>query len=49
MAGLILWQSRQEAEHGAEHATEVPEATAWFTHISESHGIEHLTVASADA
>jgi hypothetical protein len=22
----------------------VPEAAAWFTHISESRGIEHLTV-----
>jgi hypothetical protein len=42
---VILWQSRPEAEHAAE----VPEAAAWFTHISESRGIEHLTVASADA
>jgi hypothetical protein len=29
----------------AKHVTEVPEAAAWFTHISESRGIEHLTVA----
>ncbi len=46
---VILWQSRPEAEHAAEHAADVPEAAAWFAHISESRGIEHLTVASADA
>ncbi len=42
---VILWQSREEAEYAARHVTEVPEAAAWFTHIGESRGIEHLTVA----
>lgn len=41
---VILWRSREDTEHAARHVTEVPEATDWFTHISESHGIEHLSV-----
>ena len=46
---VILWQSREDAEHAAAHAADVPEAAAWFSHISESCGIEHLTVTSAGA
>jgi len=46
---VILWESRGEAEHAAAHASEVPEAATWFTHIAESRGIEHLTVASTEA
>ena len=45
----ILWRSREDAQHSAAHVTEVPEAAAWFTHISESRGIEHLAVRAADA
>jgi hypothetical protein len=41
---VILWTSQQDAEYAAEHVGEVPEAVAWFAHIAESHGIEHLTV-----
>jgi hypothetical protein len=41
---VILWRSREEAEHAARHVTEVPEAADWFTHSSESRGIEHLSV-----
>jgi hypothetical protein len=41
---VILWQNREDAEHAARHVTEVPEAASWFTHISESRGIEHLSV-----
>jgi len=44
---VILWASREEAEHAAKHATEVPEAAAWFAHIDESRGIEHLEVRAA--
>jgi hypothetical protein len=43
---VIVWASRAEAEYAAEHVSEVPEAVAGFTHIEESHGIEHLTVRS---
>jgi hypothetical protein len=46
---VILWHSREQAEHAAGHVTEVPEAAPWFAHIGDSHGIEHLTVASVDA
>jgi len=45
---VILWRSRDDAEYSAAHMTEVPEAAAWFTHIEESRGIEHLQVLSAD-
>lgn len=38
---VILWRSREQAEHPTAHATEVPEAAAWFTHIDQSRGIEH--------
>lgn len=43
---VILWRSREDAEYPAQHVTEIPEAAAWFTHIDQSHGIEHLTVLS---
>jgi hypothetical protein len=43
-ADVILWGSRAEAEHAAAHVTEVPEAVAWFAHIDESRGLEHLEV-----
>jgi len=46
---VILWHSREQAEHAAGHVAEVPEAAAWFAHIGDSRGIEHLTVASVDA
>lgn len=46
---MILWRSREDAEYSARHVTEVPEAVAWFGHIGEAHGIEHLTVLSADS
>jgi hypothetical protein len=46
---VILWQSREEADYSAKHVTEVPQAAAWFAHIGESRGIEHLTVAYPDA
>jgi hypothetical protein len=45
---VILWRSRDDAEYSAAHVTEVPEAAAWFTHIDESRGIEHLEVLGAD-
>jgi hypothetical protein len=41
---VILWETREAAEYSAEHATEVPEAAAWFGHIHEFRGIEHLEV-----
>ena len=43
---VILWRGRAQAEHAAVHVTEVPEAAAWFTHIDQSRGIEHLEVRS---
>ena len=43
---MILWRSREEAEDAAAHVTEIPEAAAWFTHIDQSRGIEHLEVRS---
>jgi hypothetical protein len=42
---VILWSSREEAEHAARHVDRVPEANAWFGHIAESHGLEHVEVA----
>ena len=45
---VILWGSRDDAEYSAAHVTEVPEAAAWFTHIEESRGIEHLQVLTTD-
>jgi hypothetical protein len=45
---VILWRSREDAEYAAEHVTEVAEVAAWFRHIDQSHGIEHLAVLSSD-
>lgn len=44
---VILWETREAAEYSAKHVTEVPEAAAWFAHIDESRGIEHLEVLRA--
>jgi hypothetical protein len=41
---VILWETREAAEYSAKHVTEVPEAAAWFAHIDQSRGIEHLEV-----
>ena len=41
---VILWRTRAEAEAAAEHVYDVPEAKAWFRHIAESHGLQHLEV-----
>ncbi len=46
---VILWRSREDAEYSATHVTEVLEAVAWFGHIGEPRGIEHLAVLSADS
>jgi hypothetical protein len=42
---LILWHSREEAKEAAEHVDGVPAAKAWFRHIAESHGLQHVEVA----
>ena len=42
---VILWDSRASAEHAAKHVNAVPAAKAWFGHIEESHGLQHLEVA----
>jgi hypothetical protein len=42
---VILWQSREEAEHAAKHVDRVPAAKAWFRHVAESHGLQHVEVA----
>jgi hypothetical protein len=42
---VILWQSREEAEHAAKHVDGVPAAKAWCRHIAESHGLQHVEVA----
>jgi hypothetical protein len=42
---VILWQSREEAEEAARRISDLPEARAWFRHISESKGIQHVEVA----
>jgi hypothetical protein len=42
---VILWRSREEAEHAAKHVDGVPAAKAWFRHIAESHGLQHVEVA----
>jgi hypothetical protein len=42
---VILWSTRAEAEAAAEHVADVPEAKAWFRHIAQSHGVQHLDVA----
>jgi hypothetical protein len=45
---VILWESRKAARNSAEHVTEIPEAVAWFAHIDESRGIEHIEVLTTD-
>ena len=42
---VILWHSREDAEHAANHVNDVPAAKAWFRHIEESHGLQHVEVA----
>jgi hypothetical protein len=42
---VILWQSREEAEQAAGGVDGVPAAKAWFRHIAESHGLQHVEVA----
>jgi predicted metal-dependent hydrolase len=42
---VILWHSREEAEHAAKHVIEVPAAKSWFRHIAESHGLQPVEVA----
>jgi hypothetical protein len=42
---VILWRSREEAVHAAKHVDGVPKAKAWFRHIAESHGLQHVGVA----
>ncbi len=46
---VILWRSLEDAEYSARHVTAVPEAVAWFGHIGEARGIEHLAILSADS
>jgi hypothetical protein len=41
---VILWRSRKEAEDAAGRVDEVPEAKAWFHHISQSEGVCHVEV-----
>jgi hypothetical protein len=45
---VILWRSREEAEEAARRIEEVPEARAWFRHITESQGIRHVEVVRGD-
>jgi hypothetical protein len=42
---VILWRTRAEAETAAKHVDSVPEAKAWFRHIAESHGVQHVDIA----
>jgi hypothetical protein len=42
---LILWRTRAEAEAAARHVNEVPQAKAWFRHIAESQGLQHVDIA----
>src|SRR5919198_829945 len=35
---IILWASHEEAEDAAHRINDVPEATAWFRHITDSQG-----------
>jgi hypothetical protein len=44
---VILWRTRAEAAAAAKQVDGLPEATAWFRHIAESHGIQHVEVAVA--
>jgi hypothetical protein len=41
---VILWRSREDADEAARDIDGVPEATAWFRHISESRGLRHVEV-----
>jgi hypothetical protein len=42
---VILWRTRAEAEIAAKHVNDVPEAKAWFRHIADSHGVQHVDIA----
>jgi hypothetical protein len=42
---VILWRSRVEAEAAAAQIHSIPEARAWFDHIAQSRGIQHVEVA----
>jgi hypothetical protein len=42
---VILWRSREEAEHAAKHADGVPAVNAWFGHIAASDALQHVEVA----
>ena len=42
---VILWRSREEAEHAAKHVGGVAAAKAWLGHIAESHVLQHVEVA----
>ena len=42
---VILWRTRAEAAAAAKHVNEVPAARAWFRHIAESHGLQHVDIA----
>lgn len=42
---VILRRTRAEAETAAQHVNDVPEAKAWFRHIAQPHGLEHLDIA----
>lgn len=42
---VLLWRTRAEAEAAAETVNDVPEAKAWFRHIAESHGLQHVDIA----
>jgi hypothetical protein len=42
---VILWHSREEAAHAANHVDGVPAAKEWFRHIAASHGLQHVEVA----
>ena len=41
---IILWASHEEAEDAAHRINDVPEATAWFRHITDSQGLRHVKV-----
>jgi hypothetical protein len=42
---VILWRTRAEAEAAAAEVHTVAAARAWFGHIAQSQGIEHVEVA----
>jgi hypothetical protein len=42
---VILWRTRAEAEIAAQHVNDVPAAKAWFRHIADSHGVQHVDIA----